>query len=140
MVSLIGGTQFYSNVFFSINVIAFIVAIPIKFLKYFQRGIYPFILNINVEYFIKEPKAETLLKKNGGGGDISLSVGQLIPLFWNSGDVSSGFQSQSGQFYSRLAEAYVIWNLCNKNRNKSRDSLLDNLRTHLLFPMDPVQC
>ena len=34
--------------------------------------------------------------------------GALIPLFWASGDVSSGFQSQSGQPYSHLAEAYVL--------------------------------
>ena len=34
-------------------------------------------------------------------------MGPLIPLFWTSGDVSSGFQSQSGQPYSHLAEAYV---------------------------------
>ena len=30
-------------------------------------------------------------------------------LFWTSGDVSSGFQSQSGEPYSQLAEAYVIY-------------------------------
>ena len=34
-------------------------------------------------------------------------MGPLIPLFWTSGDVSSGFQSHSGQPYSHLAEAYV---------------------------------
>ena len=34
-------------------------------------------------------------------------MGPLIPLFWTSGDVSSGFQSQNGQPYSSLAEAYV---------------------------------
>ena len=37
-----------------------------------------------------------------------LFVGTLIPLFWTSGDVSSGFQSQSGQSYLHLAEAYVL--------------------------------
>ena len=31
-----------------------------------------------------------------------LFVGPLIPLFWTSGDVSSGFQSQGGQPYSRF--------------------------------------
>ena len=36
-------------------------------------------------------------------------VGPLIPLFRTSGDVSSGFQRQSGQPYSRLVEAYVIY-------------------------------
>ena len=37
-------------------------------------------------------------------------VGPLIPLFRTSGDVSSGFQSQSGFLpYSHLAEAYVIY-------------------------------
>ena len=35
-------------------------------------------------------------------------MGPLIRLFWTSGDVSSGFQSQSGQPYSCLAEAYVL--------------------------------
>ena len=30
------------------------------------------------------------------------------PLFWTSGDVSSGFQSQSGQSYLHLAEAYMM--------------------------------
>ena len=33
----------------------------------------------------------------------------IIPLFWTSGDVTSGFQSQSGQPCSQLAEAYVIY-------------------------------
>ena len=31
----------------------------------------------------------------------------LIPLFWTSGDVSTGFQSQSGQPYLHLVEARV---------------------------------
>ena len=31
-----------------------------------------------------------------------------MPLFWTSGDVSSGFQSQSGQSYSSLAKAYIL--------------------------------
>ena len=35
-------------------------------------------------------------------------VGTLIPLFWTSGDVSSGFQSKSGQLYSCLAETYEL--------------------------------
>ena len=35
-------------------------------------------------------------------------VGPLISLFWTSSDVSSRFQSQSGQPYSRSAEAYVL--------------------------------
>ena len=35
-------------------------------------------------------------------------MGPLISLFLTSSDVSSGFQSQSGQPYSRLAEAYVL--------------------------------
>ena len=37
-----------------------------------------------------------------------LFVGPLIPLFWTSGDVSSGFQSQSRQHCSHLAEVYVL--------------------------------
>ena len=32
-------------------------------------------------------------------------MGSLIPLFWTSGNVSSGFQSQSGQPYSHLVGA-----------------------------------
>ena len=35
-------------------------------------------------------------------------MGHLIPLFWTSGDISSGFQSQSGQTHLCLAEAYVL--------------------------------
>ena len=35
-------------------------------------------------------------------------VRPLIPLFRTSGDVCSGFQSQSEQPYSCLAEAYVL--------------------------------
>ena len=37
-----------------------------------------------------------------------LFVGPLIPLFWTSGDVFSGFQSQSGQPYLHLMEAYML--------------------------------
>ena len=39
-------------------------------------------------------------------------MGPLIPLFWTSGDVSSGFQNQSGQPYLHLAEAYMIYVPC----------------------------
>ena len=35
-------------------------------------------------------------------------MGPLIHLFWTSCHVSFGFQSQSGQPYSRLAEACVV--------------------------------
>ena len=52
------------------------------------------------------------------GGDLDLSLffgghksflwGPLIPLFWTSGDVSSEYQSQSGQPYLCLVEAYVL--------------------------------
>ena len=35
-------------------------------------------------------------------------LGPLVPLFWTSGDVCSGYQSQSGQPYSHLAEVYMI--------------------------------
>ena len=35
--------------------------------------------------------------------------GPLIPLFWASDDICSGFQSQSGQPYLHWAEAYVIY-------------------------------
>ena len=42
--------------------------------------------------------------------NISPFVGPLIPLFWTSGDVSSGFQSQNGQPYLHLLGGgiYVI--------------------------------
>ena len=33
-------------------------------------------------------------------------MGPLIPLFWTSGDISSGFQSQSGQPYLHLAKEF----------------------------------
>ena len=33
----------------------------------------------------------------------------LIPLFWTSGDIYSGFQGQSGQPYLHLAEVYVMY-------------------------------
>ena len=36
-------------------------------------------------------------------------MGSLIPLFWTSGDVSSEFQSQSGQPYLHLVEAYMMY-------------------------------
>ena len=36
-------------------------------------------------------------------------MGPLIPPFWTSGDVSSGFQSQSGQPYLHLSEAYMMY-------------------------------
>ena len=39
-------------------------------------------------------------------------LGPLIPLFWTSGDVSAGFQSQRGQPYSHLAEAYMLYVPC----------------------------
>ena len=44
----------------------------------------------------------------------SFFMGKLIPLFWNSSDVSSLFQSQSGQPYLCLLEAYLLhipWDL-----------------------------
>ena len=41
--------------------------------------------------------------------DMSPFLGPLMPLFRTSGDISSGFQNQSGQPYSHLAEAYVIY-------------------------------
>ena len=34
-------------------------------------------------------------------------MGPLIPLFWTSGDISSGFQRQIGQPYSHLTEAFT---------------------------------
>ena len=37
-----------------------------------------------------------------------LFVGPLIHLFWTFGDVSCGFQSQNGQPYSHLVEAYML--------------------------------
>ena len=49
----------------------------------------------------------TQFKKKNFGGHTSI-LGLLIPLFWTSGDVSSGFYSQSGQSYLHLAEAHVI--------------------------------
>ena len=36
-------------------------------------------------------------------------VGPMMPLFWTSGDISSGFQSQSGQIYLHFVEVYVMY-------------------------------
>ena len=36
-------------------------------------------------------------------------LGPLVPLFWISGDVSSGFQSQSGFCLIHIAEANVMY-------------------------------
>ena len=41
--------------------------------------------------------------------DISPFVGPLIPMFWTSGDVSTGFQSQSRQPYLHLVKAYMCY-------------------------------
>ena len=35
-------------------------------------------------------------------------LGSLVPLFWISGDVSSGFQSQSGFYFIRIVQANVV--------------------------------
>ena len=43
------------------------------------------------------------------GGHKSFLGGPLIPLFQNSGDISSGFQRQSGSAYLHLVEAYIIY-------------------------------
>ena len=42
------------------------------------------------------------------GGHMSF-LGPLVPLFWISGDVSSGFQSQSGFCLIHIAEANVMY-------------------------------
>ena len=42
------------------------------------------------------------------GGHMSI-MGSLIPLFWTSGDVSSGFQGQSRQPYLHKVEAYMMY-------------------------------
>ena len=36
-------------------------------------------------------------------------MGPLIPLFWTSGDIFFGLQSQSGQPYLHMAEAYMMY-------------------------------
>ena len=45
---------------------------------------------------------------SGNFGEHESFLGPLIPLFWTSGDISSGFKSQSGQPYLHLAEAYML--------------------------------
>ena len=53
----------------------------------------------------------SFLKKKIFGGHKVLFVGATDtppPPFWTSGDLFSGFQSQSGQPYLRLAEAYML--------------------------------
>ena len=46
--------------------------------------------------------------------DTSLSMGPLIPLFWTSGDVCYGFQSQGG---------FLTCVLCHLHITDSKDSL-----------------
>ena len=59
------------------------------------------------EYIYKDSTLPQILE------DISHLMGPLIPLFGTSGDVSSGFQSQSGQpySYSCLAKVYLLHSL-----------------------------
>ena len=45
--------------------------------------------------------SEFFFKKSSGSG-------ATHTLFWTSGDVSPGFQSQSGQSYLHLAEVYML--------------------------------
>ena len=49
------------------------------------------------DFFYKEPFLKYFLE------DICSFMGPLIPLFRTSGDISSGFQSQSGQPYSHFS-------------------------------------
>ena len=58
-------------------------------------------------------------------GHISSFVEPLIALFWTSGDVSSWFQSQSGQPYLHLVEAYLSLQLRMQNRRKKWNFLLN---------------
>ena len=51
-------------------------------------------------YICTQVEGIDFLKKNWGS---------LVSLFRPSGDISSGFQNQSGRPYSQLAEAYVIY-------------------------------
>ena len=44
-----------------------------------------------------------------GGHTCPFFWGPLIPLFWISGDFSSGFQNQSGFCLIRIAEANVMY-------------------------------
>ena len=65
-------------------------------------------------------------------------MGPLIPLFWTSGDVASGFQLQSGQSYLRLAEAYVMYIPVAPERLSYRtsSSLEFQFWTHLIVKSD----
>ena len=36
-------------------------------------------------------------------------MGPLVPLFWTYSDISSGFQSQSGQLHLHLVEVYMMY-------------------------------
>ena len=56
-----------------------------------------------LETFLKKFLEDTHVLFLGGGG------GALVPLFWISGDVSSGFQSQSGFCLIRIVEANVMY-------------------------------
>ena len=60
-------------------------------------------LNTDVAPFL-DPEVRLFLKNLV---DTCPFMGLLIPLFWISGDVSYGFQNQSGQPYSHLSETYI---------------------------------
>ena len=56
-----------------------------------------------------KPLGSTILfLKNFFLEDINPFVGLLINLFWTSGDVASGFQSQNGLSYSHLTDCLFI--------------------------------
>ena len=60
----------------------------------------------------------------------------VISLFWTSGDVSFGFQSQSGQPYLHLAEAYMIFDteltFCRK-RNLLQKFIALNVNSAIIY-------
>ena len=58
------------------------------------------------DIYLKPPQPFTGLFFIFGGHESFL--GATDTTIWTSGDVSSGFQSQSGQPYSRLVEAFII--------------------------------
>ena len=56
--------------------------------------------------FINVGIQQTFLRKNLE--DIILFVGPLIPLFWISGDIHPGFQSQGGSLTCILHDLHVM--------------------------------
>ena len=65
-------------------------------------------------------------------------MGPLTLLFWTSGDVSSGFQTQGGQPYSHLVDAYVLHVLNINFKLTLNWNVLASFRQHISHPISNI--